>query len=57
MDLKRRIAEAQDQSQLDDKPWDRTVRIQILDLPKCTLKDLEVRLAALERAKREIIVR
>jgi hypothetical protein len=48
VDLKHRIAEAQDRSQLDGRPWDRLAGIQILELLKSTLKDLEVRLATLQ---------
>lgn len=50
VDLKRQIAEAQERPQLDGKPWDRSSGIQILKLLKSTLKDLEVRLAALQDA-------
>ncbi len=48
--LKRRIAEAQGRPQLDGKQWDRSLGIQGLELLKSTLKDLEVRLAALQVA-------
>lgn len=52
-DLRRRVAEAEDQSQLDGKPWDRSAGIQILDLLKSTLKDLEARLAVLQDATKK----
>ncbi len=48
--LKRRIAEAQGRPPLDGKQWDRSLGIQVLELLKSTLKDLEVRLAALQVA-------
>ncbi len=53
LDLKRRIAEAQEQPLMDGNPWDRSAGIQILDLLKSTLKALEARLAALQNADKK----
>lgn len=47
-DLRRRIAVAEERPEQDGKPWDGSVGLQILDLLKSTLKDLEARLAALQ---------
>ncbi|MFA5958569.1 hypothetical protein [Hyphomicrobium sp.] len=53
IDLKRRIAEAQERPQLDGRPWDRSAGLQILELLKSTLKDLEARLAVLQNADKK----
>lgn len=53
LDMKRRIAEGQEQDALDGHPWDRSAGVRMVELLIASLADWEARLAALQNSDEE----